>query len=226
MSALRECGLRSDGRAPEQARRIKVCGGAGFKVEQGNTVVSSVLAWDPYRPKKKGSRGLSATVRFMETSFQSPLSAMNMERKREEYERYLELVFNPVLLHHPEHRLEVAHTVKQEDGSLLPVMINATSVLLARSGVQLRHLLFSIKCGLVRSKEGSPELCIADLNRREEKSRIPSLVLAVPHGRDEIAFTLYENRAEAQDALKLLDFSMRNVRRVSDYFVDAVKTCQ
>jgi ribonuclease PH len=205
--------LREDGREAGEERTIVVESGKAMRLEQGNTIVLSTLSWGPSANKRKG---LAVRVVFLASTFQG---AVVMERKRDEYERYVEGIFNEVAVAVGEAKIEITHRVLEDDGSLLSVLVNATSLVLSKSSVPMMYLVFSVKCGLAHPKKR----ILADLNLREEKKKLPALTIAAPYKKSSILFSLLENKTGLGDIGDLVMFSSEAVERIGNKLLPFIK---
>lgn len=163
--------FREDGRRSRELRHIVINKGIidsyGYiDLHQGNTVVTAVCNG----PRDKGK--LCVKVSFSSVSRHEQVN----DKQIAEYESTLVEIFTSLILH--DEQIDIELVVKQDDGSLVSVMINCISLCLAYSGVSMLDM-----CCAVTLNDGC-----ADLSSCEEGSRGPVLTLGYLFNRQKVAY--------------------------------------
>lgn len=208
---------REDGRASTQHREIEVAKEEGVTLRHGCTKITTAVE---HRTGSK--RGLAVKVAIEEGALPRSVSESRKERMQEELEETLQEVFRRVFTEQ-ECRYTIAHRVHCTDGSLLSALINSSAAALCVYAVPVKHMIFSVTCGASRRRRGE---YIVDLTDKEEKERMPSVVLACPFVQHKrlVSLVQLENAVPKALCLPLIGEAERHLETISKELLE--KTVQ
>lgn len=164
---------REDGRTNSQCREVNIAmDGTGVTLRHGSTEVVTIIKHRHPLNKKR----VTIEVVLEKSSHQKNVPDVRLERTKDELEAALGRVFSQVFLE-PENTYYIVHQVSYANGSLLPILINSTSIALCKYAIPITYLIFGVTCGLSKKVRGA---CLVDLTDQEEREQLPTVVLAQP----------------------------------------------
>lgn len=162
------CGLRQDGRKPQEIRRLDLelgvveCADGSALFTQGNTQVLAFVLGPRQAPKERSKVNVYfSAARF--SSIGERRRVVQGDKRSSEFEASACKVFERVVMMEQltGSQVDIYAHVQQDDGSLESVALNAMSLALMDAGVPLRDLLVSCSSGYFDS------VAFVDLNQQE-----------------------------------------------------------
>ena len=180
-------GLRIDGRRPFELRRIKcelspieeADGSCLFSMGNSKVIVSILGPAEPSRRYLSSHDRAVLITHISQSTFSSGIRRIKGRKDRQllEYEAIIKETFESVIMmeKYPRSEININVQILQSDGGLLATIINATTMALIHSGIQLLDYV----CSCTASQVDSDGSTILDLNYLEEAADIPILTLGI-----------------------------------------------
>ncbi len=205
MEKIEEYKIRSDGRLYNEIRKIElfheiINNNGVISLKQGETHVSGTLG----QPKDKCN--INFDIQFY-TSFRNEIMS---DRKVYELRNRLVEVFKNVILSNQQINIELI--VKYDDGSLLPALINITTLILSYHGIPIIDMCIGITTGM-----------FLDLNSNEQ-NRDFYITLAYLPKEDNVIYLLSEGKAQKKMFIKALENGSVGCLTICKYFEGFLKT--
>ena len=225
-------GLRVDGRRWNEIRRISCktnthpisCDGSSY-LQIGNTKVMTMVH-GPIEPKNKSNiaqdkASLTVNVNVPSFSFFNTSSKRvnRNSKKMQELQLSLINIFKDLIIlqNYPRTQIIINTIILNQDGSLIPSIINSINLALIDSGIEMYNYITSINCGLFNSK-----IPILDLNYLEELD-LPFLTIAIVGKSENISFLLLEHNLPLDALEKILAVSINGSHAIKDLMDNQIK---
>ncbi|KAI8790746.1 exosome complex component RRP41 [Biomphalaria glabrata] len=230
MELLSDQGFRTDGRKPNELRRIRFKKGV-FKqadgsayLEQGNTKVLAAV----YGPHEiRGSKGKALHDKLLINCQYSMATFSTQDRKRrprgdrksQEMTMHLKQTFNAVVLTElfPKVQLDIYVEVLQSDGGNYCASVNAATLALIDAGIPMKDYVIACSGSFVKDTP------IVDINHLEESTAGAEIIVAVLPRFDQIVFIEMNSRLHEDHLSRVMDQVMNGCKDIFNILNQQVK---
>ncbi|XP_059177224.1 exosome complex component RRP41-like [Physella acuta] len=221
MELLSDQGFRTDGRKPNELRRIRFKKGV-FKqadgsayLEQGNTKVLAAV----YGPHEiRGGKSKQLHDKLLINCQYSMATFSTQDRKRRprgdrkslEMTAHLKQTFNAVVLTdlYPKVQLDIYIEVLQSDGGNYCASVNAATLALIDAGIPMKDFVIACSGSYVRDTP------IVDINNLEESGAGAEIIMAILPRCDQIVFIEMNSRLHEDYLSPVMDQVMAGCKDI------------
>ncbi|KAM0688171.1 Exosome complex component RRP41 [Conglomerata obtusa] len=212
MELLTKEGYRIDGRRKDDLRRIEISheilnNQTNLTLTQGLTIIKCT----PDSTQKRSQKKLRPTISFSMTAHREN---KKMDQKIDELETILVNTFETILIN--DKCCCVHIEVVQDDGGLVPAVINAVSLFLCLNAVPIFEIIVAVQLSNLRGG------IVCDSSRVEEGKE--GIILAMVINNESVNYINVNGRLKERDVYKLYEKGKEQCYRIFEVFTNYLRS--